>query len=272
MSELDPHTNSVTITDNPETPPFSEADLKFLEEQKAIEEPKDEKILGKFKNQEDLANAYQELEKKLHEPSNNQVQADDDAPPTLPSEESGDSDNDADESVAEGTEADSASNEEGESVADVYQALQQNGELTDDVYEKFEKAGVPKELVDHVQELENYKAANEMKSVTSDVEDYGALQKWAGENLSEKEVSIYDNIIQTGTLDEMRFAVNNLNARMQGNTAPKQSRLIKADAIAQAEGGYESQAQMLQDMADPRYKSDSAYRAAVARKAGKSNI
>ena len=150
--------------------------------------------------------------------------------------------------------------------------MQKAGEVTEEVYEKFEKAGVPKELVDHVQELENYKQANEMKSVTADVEDYPALQKWAGDNLSESEISIFDNIVENGTLDEMRFAVNNLNGRMQGNTAPRQSRLVKADAIAQAEGGYESQAQMIADMGDPRYKKDPAYRAAVARKASKSNI
>jgi hypothetical protein len=111
-----------------------------------------------------------------------------------------------------------------------------------------------------------------MKSVTADVEDYSALQKWAGDNLSESEIDIFDGIIENGTLEEMKFAVNNLNARMKGNTAPRQSRLIKADAIAQAEGGYESQAQMLHDMADPRYKLDSAFREAVARKASKSKI
>ena len=150
--------------------------------------------------------------------------------------------------------------------------MQEAGEVTEDVYEKFSEAGIPKELVQHVQELTQYKQANELKEVTSEVADYPALQKWAGDNLSESEIGVFDNIVENGTLDEMRFAVNNLNGRMQGNTAPRQSRLIKADAIAQAEGGYESQAQMLADMSDPRYKQDSAYRAAVARKASKSNI
>jgi hypothetical protein len=59
---------------------------------------------------------------------------------------------------------------------------------------------------------------------------------------------------------------------MKGNTAPKQSRLIKADAIAQAEGGYQSTAEVQRDMKDPRYKTDSAYRQAVTRKLSKSNL
>ena len=266
------HKGSITFTDNPEKPAFSEADVKFLEEQKAANEPKDEKILGKFNSQEDLANAYKELEKKLHEPSENKVQADDAETPRLPSDEVSESSDEEESAVNEEEEVDTSSNEEGEGIAEAYKALQETGEITEEVYEKFEKAGVPKELVDHVQELADYKQANEMKSVTAEVEDYPALQKWAGDNLSESEIDIFDNIIENGTLDEMKFAVNNLNGRMQGNTAPRQSRLIKADAIAQAEGGYESQAQMLHDMADPRYKSDSAFREAVARKASKSKI
>ena len=266
------HTGSVIITDNPETTAFSEADIKTLEDQNATSEPNDEKILGKFNNQSDLENAYKELEKKLHEPSDNQVQADDDTPPELPSDEVSEASDEEESAVDEEEQSDPSSNNEGEGIASAFEAMQEAGEVTEDVYEKFSEAGIPKELVEHVQELTQYKQANELKEVTSEVADYPALQKWAGANLSESEIGIFDNIVENGTLDEMRFAVNNLNGRMQGNTAPRQSRLIKADAIAQAEGGYESQAQMIADMGDPRYKKDPAYRAAVARKASKSNI
>jgi len=269
---FDENTNGVYIEDNPPKPEFSEANLEFLAQQNATEEPKDEKILGKFNSQEDLANAYKELEKKLHEPSENKVQADDAETPRLPSDEVSESSDEEESAVDEGEESDTSSNEEGEGIASAFEALQEAGEVTEDVFEKFAEAGIPKELVEHVQELSQYKQANEMKSVTADVEDYSALQKWAGDNLSESEIDIFDGIIENGTLDEMKFAVNNLNARMVGNTAPRQSRLIKADAIAQAEGGYESQAQMIADMADPRYDQDPAYRAAVARKASKSKI
>tara|TARA_R110000824_G_scaffold101924_1_gene241981 strand:+ start:341 stop:1162 length:822 start_codon:yes stop_codon:yes gene_type:complete len=269
---FDENTNGVYIEDNPPKPEFSEANLEFLAQQNATDEPNDGKILGKFNNQSDLENAYKELEKKLHEPSDNQVQADDDTPPELPSDEVSEASDEEESASDEADVSDPPSNDSREGVTSAFEALQESGEVNEGVYEKFEQAGVPRELVDHVQELENYKQANEMKDVTSEVADYPALQKWAGDNLSESEIGIFDNIVENGTLEEMRFAVNNLNGRMQGNTAPRQSRLIKADAIAQAEGGYESQAQMIADMGDPRYQKDSAYRAAVARKASKSNI
>ena len=256
-NNFDPHTNSVLITDNPEREAFGEPE---------------EKILGKFNSQEDLEKGYQELEKKLHEPPEDKIQADDAETPRLPSDEVSEPSNEEELAVDEGEESDTSSNEEREGIASAFEAMQEAGEVTEDVFEKFAEAGIPKELVEHVQELSQYKQANELKEVTSEVDDYPALQKWAGDNLSESEISIFDNIVENGTLDEMRFAVNNLNARMKGNTAPKQSRLIKADAIAQAEGGYQSTAEVQRDMKDPRYKSDTAYREAVARKLNKSNL
>ena len=228
------------------------------------------KILGKFASQEDLTAAYIELEKKLHEPSKDKVQAADDTTPELPSDEVSESSDGEDVASDEADVSDPPSNDSREGIAAAFEALQENGKVDDSVYEKFAEAGIPKELVEHVQELSQYKQANELKEVTSEVADYPALQRWAGDNLSESEIGIFDNIVENGTLDEMRFAVNNLNGRMQGITAPKQSRLIKADTIAAATGGYPSQAHMLADMDDPRYQSDPSFRDKVMVKSNNS--
>ena len=267
----DPHRNSVLITDNPEKPAFSEADKKFLAEQEAKEQPP-EKILGKFDSQEDLQKAYQELEKKFHEPSNNQVQDNNVEDPTLPSEQVSEDNNKEDDAEPSEENTNTEDNTERTGVTEAYQSLQEAGEINDEVYAKFEEAGVPKELVDHVQELENYKAANEMKQMTAEVEDYSALTEWAGKNLSESEITTYDNIMQNGTPDEMRFAIKNLDARMRADNPKPKSNLIKADAVAQSSGAYESTAQVQRDMQDPRYTNDSAYRAKVHKKLAKSNV
>ena len=270
MTDLPEDPNVVTIPTNPVTTAFSENDLKILADKEAAEQP--QKILGKFDSQEDLQKAYQELEKKFHEPSNNQVQDNNVEDSTLPSEQVSEDNNKEDNAEPSEENTNTEDNTERTGVVEAYQALQEAGEINDEIYSKFEEAGVPKELVDRVQELENYKAANEMKQMTAEVEDYSALTEWAGKNLSESEITTYDNIMQNGTPDEMRFAIKNLNARMGAETKSRQSNLIKADAIAQTEGGYESHAQMIEDMADPRYKKDPAYRAAVARKASRSKF
>lgn len=232
------------------------------------EEPQD-KILGKFESQEDLEKAYKELEKKYHAAPRNKSEAPS-APPTENTVEEGVAD-DGEETSEEASDTEPNSNRE--AVGQAFAAFQEAGELTDEVVGEFEKAGIPKELVERVKELEDFKTQAENKSIQDDVggeESYGAMLDWAGENLSEKEITVFDNIIDNGTPDEVRFAVNNLNGRMNNATTPKQSKLIKADAIATATGGYPSQAHMLADMNDPRYQSDPAFRDKVMSKSNSS--
>lgn len=231
--------------------------------------PDSAKILGKFNSQEDLANAYQELEKKLHEAPKNKVDNDDKSPTNAPSEESSELDeNEGDESTADTPE------QEGSAVGSAFEALQQAGELTDDIVERFEEAGIPKELVAHVAELEQFKAESELKSIQEGVGGeggYNSMVNWAADNLSENEITTFNNIIENGTADEIRFAVTNLNGRMANTTQPQKSKLIKADAISAASTGYPSQAHMLADMNDPRYHNDPSFRDKVMAKANKSN-
>ena len=234
--------------------------------------PRTEKILGKFETQEDLQKAYQALEKKLHEPSNNQIQDTNSENPEPSSGQVSENNNTENSSEPNQENTNTENNTERTAVTEAYQALQEAGEINEEIYAKFEEAGVPKELVDRVQELENYKATNEMKQLTDEVEDYSALTEWAGKNLSESEIDTYDNIMQNGTPDEMSFAIKNLDARMRAETKSKQSNLIKADAIAHSEGGYKTQAHMLADMQDPRYHSDPSFRDKVMEKSFKSKF
>ena len=270
MTDLPEDPNVVTIPTNPVTTAFSENDLKILADKEAAEQP--QKILGKFESQEDLAKAYQQLEKKFHAPSNNQTENTNTESPTLPSEQVSEDNTSEDNAEPSEENTNTEDNTERTGVVEAYQALQEAGEINDEIYSKFEEAGVPKELVDRVQELENYKAANEMKQMTAEVEDYSALTEWAGKNLSESEIDTYDNIMQNGTPDEMRFAIKNLDARMRADNPKPKSNLIKADAVAQSSGTYNSTAEVQRDMQDPRYTTDPSYRDKVHAKLSKSNV
>ena len=270
MTDLPEDPNVVTIPTNPVTTAFSENDLKILADKEAAEQP--QKILGKFESQEDLAKAYQQLEKKFHAPSNNQTENTNTESPTLPSEQVSEDNTSEDNAEPSEENTNTEDNTERTGVVEAYQALQEAGEINDEIYSKFEEAGVPKELVDRVQELENYKAANEMKQMTAEVQDYKGLTEWAGKNLSESEIDTYDNIMQNGTPDEMRFAIKNLDARMRADNPKPKSNLIKADAVAQSSGTYNSTAEVQRDMQDPRYTTDSSYRDKVHAKLSKSNV
>jgi len=248
-------TNSIYINTNPPSEAFSEADKEFLAKEEEANQP--EKILGKFDTQDDLVKGYQELEKKLHSREEPQEVK-------LPSEEQPK----AEEEKEEVNEAPA-----NKDVEAAYNELLAAGELNDDVIAKFENAGIPKAMVERIYQLEQQAVQADMNTVVESVggnENYESLQKWASDNLSKEEISTFNNIIDNGKIDEIKFAVTNLDARMK--SSGQQSNLIKADAISKTQSGYESHAQMIHDMRDPRYESDPAYRAAVARKAEKSNF
>ena len=80
--------------------------------------------------------------------------------------------------------------------------------------------------------------------------------------------------MEAGNVDAIKSAIQGLAARYEvaNQSSQPTSNMIKADAISQSSGGYESQAQMLADMNDPRYTNDEAYRAKVYAKVNKSNF
>jgi len=104
-------------------------------------------------------------------------------------------------------------------------------------------------------------------------EEYNSLMSWAANNLEQKEIDMFNNIVDKGSPDDIRLAVKNLQTK-QGGSPVKQEQpaLVKADAIASVEAGYSSQNEMLNDMSDERYATDENFRAAVMRKVQKSNF
>lgn len=270
--QLNPNSGFVT---NQENPAFTQEQIEEygLGKQQEEQAPSEELILGKFKSNDELEKAYKELEKKFHEKTPNNERT------KVYSQEDGD------EHVKESTEdvdeqAPEASTESTEAPAslvnDAFKSLEDAGELTDDVVEAFNKAGISKELIEHYKELAEFKQEYELKSIMSEVgseEDYNSLMSWAANNLEQKEIDMFNNIVDKGTPDDIRLAVKNLQAKQGGNTpAQEQPALVKADAIASIEAGYSSQSEMLNDMADERYATDEKFREAVMRKVSKSNF
>lgn len=232
------------------------------------------KILGKFNSQEDLEKAYQELEKKYHEPTNSESQV-------APLESSqDDSQQVSEDSLVEGEQplADADATETpvaaGTDIGEAFKSLEKAGGLNDEIVQQFEAAGVPEGIVQRMQELETFKADADLKSIQSDVggsEAYSGMVDWARNNLSQQEITTFDNIVTNGTIDEIKFAVTNLNGRMSNVTQTRHSKLIKADVTSSPAEGYKTQAHMISDMSDPRYDADPSFRDKVIEKAGKSN-
>ena len=103
-------------------------------------------------------------------------------------------------------------------------------------------------------------------------ESVESMFAWAATNMSEAEIDQYNTKFDGGGADGI-MAMEHLKARYE-NSGEAPGRRVSG-AVAQPGGAtdtYTSNAQMTSDINDPRYKTDPAYRQAVAEKIGRSSI
>lgn len=240
--------------------------------QTAQSAPDNSKILGKFNSAEDLAKAYQELEKKLGA-------KDTEAP--LPSEEGVEAEDEpeaTEEPEAETTE-DQVKEElesRGLDFNEFTAEYEENGQLGDQAYEKLEKAGIPREMVD--QFIQGQEAVRELtrQAVFAEAggeENYDNMITWAASNFKEAEIDQFNSVIDGPDNDARLLALRGLKARYEAANGREPGRTVTTTTRSRGDASrYESVEQMRKDMNDPRYWSDPAYRSRVEAKLGRSNI
>ena len=202
----------------------------------------------KFESPEDLAKAYNELQKKQstkEESSEEQEQnTSEDTPP---------SNNAITEATAEFTET---------------------GQLSDETFLNLEKSGIPREFVEayiNGQEAISTASAVEIQNSIGGTGNYEAMSEWAGQNLADGDLQAYNDIVERGTVEQARVAVKGMYAQFlsAGGKAPTLAQgTTSAEAGAKAFG---SAASMVEAMQDPRYKNDSAYRKQIEKRLAVSN-
>jgi len=201
----------------------------------------------KFKSPEELAKAYSELEKKLGETpvdKREELDAEEAAPPTEINYEE---------------------------MASEYWS---EGSLSDTRYKELEDMGIPKQIVDGYlagqQAILNSVQGSVFNEVGGEAQ-YQEMMSWAKDNLSESEVAIYDQSVNTNDLDQTLYAVKGLHARYTSEHGAE-PKLIQGDNAPVSSGAYASAAEVKRDMADPRYSKDPAFRKKVENKLSKSNV
>ena len=97
------------------------------------------------------------------------------------------------------------------------------------------------------------------------------MMQWAGSNLNENEIKMYDAVMDKGDPLAAYFAVQALSSRMRDSEGVE-GRMLQGKA-AKAEGDvFKSQAQVVKAMSDARYEKDPAYRQEIYDKLERSNI
>jgi hypothetical protein len=153
------------------------------------------------------------------------------------------------------------------------------------------KLGEPKEDVRDEEGVEETEAPEEVEEESSDEEEQGLTEAqaeqlfkmvggekayksmitWAGQNLSKEEISMYDSVMGKGDPNAIFFAVQALNAKY-GDATGKEGQMLSGKQAQEVDAGFQSQAQLVEAMSDPRYDRDPAYRRSVLNKLANSDV
>ena len=214
-----------------------------------MQEAQDNLLAGKYKNAQDLEQGYIELQKKLGE-------------------------GEAEEPVAE-AEEEEYEGEEGEEDGSILDELWEyeinNEEFHEDAVAELQQMD-PVDLANlHIEyrkqvEEEGVGAKDfteaemsELKGVVGGDENYQNMLQWAGANLNQQEIDMFDAVMQRGDALGAFFAIRSLAYRYN-DAAGYEGKMLTGNAPKTSGTQFRSQQEVIQAMSDPRYESDPAYR------------
>ena len=213
-------------------------------------------IAGKFKSQDDLIKAYNELQSKLGKDSPSEEEE--------PAEEQP-------EAVEETPE--SEPNETLEYMTSLSEEFEKTGDLSEEAIEKLSSMDT-KDLVKSyleyytktaqasTQQALQEQQINDIKATVGGEQAYTDLIRWAGENLPQADIDSFNAVTNTNNPAAIRFAVESLSNRQraqEGYEAP----LVTGKAPSSKAKVFRSHAELSRAIADPRYQNDPAYRSDI---------
>lgn len=236
---------------------FSAEELDSLQVGEALEEQQQQLLAGKFKDAEDLEQAYIELQRKL---GNREADTAEEEPQQ--EEETQDEEVDVDFLERLWQEA------QDEYSPETLEALQ-NMDPTDlaqmylEYRSQVEEGGAVETMT--AEDVSN------LQGLVGGEQQYGQMMAWAQESLSEQEINMYDAVMERGDPLACYFAVNALAFRFQ-EAQGYDGQMLTGKAPGAQQQGFRSQAELVRAMSDPRYDNDPAYRADVAAKLEMSDL
>lgn len=273
---------AITIIQN-ETPALSPDNEEMLATLAGEDDKEGELLAGKYKSVEDLEKAYKELQAKLSRGQSTAPEAEDN---NAADNEAGGEDEEDDKSPADAREIygdliGGKLEEAGIDFQDMNVRWQQTGTLESADYDQLAEAGFNRDMVDAYLSGLQYKATQDtaltVKEVASIKEslggesEYNKMIQWAGASLSPEEVEGFNQIINTQPMAAVKMAVAGLHARYTAAEG-REPKLIGGRAPKGSNDKFESTAQLVAAMSDPRYSNDPAYQKKVQEKLGRSSI
>ena len=229
-------------------------------------------LAGKYKDAEALEKAYIELQGKL-----GQQDGKDDTP-----QAEGEQEEVLPEASEEITTQSTPAAELITSASDEY--YNNDGKLSPETIEKFSSMS-SKDLVEAYMQVQSNLPQGDLLDTSADISDavvnevknyaggekaYTDMVTWASNNLNPNEIQAFDEVINSGSVDAIRLAVNGLRAQYE-NANGYEGRMLTGKPPVQQKDAYRSQAELVRAMNDPRYDDDPAYRLDVMQKLERSD-
>jgi hypothetical protein len=197
--------------------------------------PQEELIAGKFKSQEDLLKAYQELEKKQGQPKK-------ETPPET---------QETKETAADGSFSPAAFEQE----------FAETGGLSDDSYAQLESKGFSRQQVDaYIKGQQAYASSlqNDIYGSVGGQESYVEIINWASENMSPDIIKDYNDAVDS--MDKERIMRNlEYMSLKKGHSAPRETRRLEGDSPASGVQPFGNKNEWQRAMTDRLYGKDAKY-------------
>ena len=238
-------------------------------------------LAGKYKNPEELEAAYIELQKKLGETPATETAAEPEPEYELYTDNGSVNYDTANELYGEQLGNTFKSNNIDPFAMSKY--FEENGgTLSEEMYEELGKAGLAKDLVDsYLDGVRNRTGVqptasplteaniNEIKNIANGNDGYESLMEWAGKNLNKEDIQNYDDVLATGNLSGIKFAVKALMGQYEDANG-RDSKIITGKESPP--DSFRSMAEVVRDLNKPEYQNYEAVRDDVLRKLSASNL
>ena len=255
--------NTFTVTDQtPDSEVLTEEEQDSLAVGEKLVTEQEGLLAGKYKSAEELEKAYKELESKL-----GQQDSPEKAEPAPEPEPTSLSDN-----------ANVITDASDEFYAN-------NGKLSPETIQKFQGMS-SSDLVNaylEVTKSPDWQAAppaqvqdvtesqiNEVKNFAGGEQEYQSMVQWAGQNLDAQAIKAFDDIVASGSIETIKFAVSGLKSQYL-NAVGYEGKMVQGKAAKETGDVFRSQAELVAAMSDRRYDSDPAYRQDVIEKLERSD-
>ena len=262
------NTQEVTTIDN-----LNAEEQESLKVGEAMEEAQDNLLAGKYKDAQELEKAYVELQKKLGEGS--QASGDTEQPTDEVEQETQDTE---DKEETDGDAPDFAF------LDTLYEEGTSGKEFSEDSLEKLSKLSNSEVADMHLRWVQDaatkyipkppdftQENVNQLKNAVGGEAKFNDMITWAGQNLSEQEISMFDDVMERGDANSAFFAVKALSYKYQDSIG-NEGNMITGTAPKSDGNVFRSQAEVVKAMRDSRYDRDPAYRQDIQNKLARSNI